>query len=492
MYCLKNKNCIITLLVVVILFSIFPSCSDVDLYKGNRPSKNSQYTYTAYLYPFSQETTGVEAEITLVTDGSIDLEATDISIPSLKYNKSWLFLLTQDDCKQSAYCRTWAAINGKPISNSDPFISELGERELFYSVEQLENDDLPPNTYLLNKTLGSTDGCGNEVRFHITTTLAPEWDWMNAPITVRKGFTENYYRFFMKSGLAWNDIKEMLNFGTGIAFHDVMTDFINDQNEILKHYIISQDSIVKNLSGRHAKMLAEPNGNKTYVEAALMYDDIQTMTAQAGAEILYPQRENNDLYNVLLNRIFNDNPDNIKEIIKGQNELPLKDRQAVYIGVHQTSNNWIELLEWINNTYGKDGSDSVWFPSQEEYYEYNYYRSHAQIKKTIEGNTLKIKIKFPQGLYFYYPSLTINIDNVKKAGVKSIATNDAVNGLSYGAYADGIMINFDCRKFLLEQATHYVEKYEKNKTNFNLVDAEYLVGLLKDSSAKSELGKRLK
>ncbi|WP_367329707.1 hypothetical protein [Sphingobacterium multivorum] len=53
-------------------------------------------------------------------------------------------------------------------------------KEYYYDIERLEADDLPPNSYTLGKTLGSTDGFGNEVLFHFTTTLAPEWDFMDA------------------------------------------------------------------------------------------------------------------------------------------------------------------------------------------------------------------------------------------------------------------------------------------------------------------------
>src|SRR5690606_34157228 len=108
--------------------------------------------------------------------------------------------------------------NGRPITSYSGT-----ERNYYYDIEQLEAGDLPPNTYSFGKALGSTDGQGNEVRFHFTTTLAPEWDFMSADVSIRPGFTENYSRFYMKSGLRWSNVREMLNYGTGIAFHDVNT-----------------------------------------------------------------------------------------------------------------------------------------------------------------------------------------------------------------------------------------------------------------------------
>ena len=95
-------------------------------------------------------------------------------------------MLTQDDCQHAAFSCTWAAIHGKPLS-----------KEYFYDLTHLQTGDLPPDMYVLGKTLGSTDGAGNEIRFSFTTTLAPEWEFMDAKTSINKGFSENYYRFFL-------------------------------------------------------------------------------------------------------------------------------------------------------------------------------------------------------------------------------------------------------------------------------------------------------
>ena len=48
------------------------------------------------------------------------------------------------------------------------------------------------------------------------------------------------------------------------------------------------------------------------------------------------------------------------------------------------------------------------------------------------------------------------------SNIQSLNTNDVVTGLNYGDYEEGLMINIDCRRYLLEHATHYVEQYEGN------------------------------
>lgn len=82
------------------------------------------------------------------------------------------------------FCRTWAAINGKPISSSIPYptptpTDQNMKHQLYFDIKHLQKGDLPPTIISANQSLGCTDGAGNEVRFAITTTLAPEENgWM--------------------------------------------------------------------------------------------------------------------------------------------------------------------------------------------------------------------------------------------------------------------------------------------------------------------------
>lgn len=467
-------------IALIIMPALLSSCIEkVDLSEGHVFPDSP-----GYLYPFQNEAQNITAEIIIKTKENIaQTSSFATEIPKLKYNKSWLFILTQDDCMQAAYSCTWAAINGKPLSN-----------KYFYDAGHLRENDLPPDIYYLGKTLGSTDGAGNESRFAFTTTLAPDATWMNAPTSIIKGYTKNYYRFYKKSGLVWNNVRQMLNYGCGIAFHNLKVANEQSENLLLKQFPIAQDSILKHLNGRGCKFMAEPDGNKTYVNAARNYAPIQTMTAQAGATKLYPFAVEDDLHQVLTERWFNNSPNSFIPTIEQELSKPKKERMGIHIGVHSTDTNWVQFLRWINDTYGKDGDDSVWAPSQEEYYEYNYYRVHGgtpQLER-IDDHTLKLTVSLPSGEYFYYPAVTVNVKGLKLGNTISVTANDAVTGLSYADYEDGLMLNIDCRKYLLNHATHFVEQYEKNKADkSNLADALYFVNMLKASDAKTGLLKRI-
>lgn len=463
-------------IAIFLLILLAASCiKEVDLYKGGSLRE------PAYLYPFDQENKNVTAEITIKTNSTINLELLDVYFAPLKYNKHLLIMLTQDDCKPSIYPRTWASINGKPLSG-----------QYYYHYEQLKQDDLPPDIYYLGKTLGCTDGTGKEVRFSFTATLAADDNYMAEESIINLGYSKDNYRFYGRNGILWEDVIDIVNYGNSIAFHNVNTKEIHNIDSIQKHYLIGQDSIQKRLSGRKCKTLSEPDGNIDYTTAAINLDDIKTITAERGEKV-YPFHNLTNLENHTLNRVFHDSPDDFKQVIEQERSIPTVDRCAINIGVHSTDAFWTDFLLWLNDTYGKDGEDCIWMPSQEEYYEYNYYRMHGKIEKSADGSTLKLIINLPSQEYFYYPSVTINLKGLKKEDIKSIESNSAVTGLSYGNYQDGVMLNIDCRRFLVEHGTHFVEQYEKDKTNqSNKADALYFVNMLKESSKKAELLNRIK
>lgn len=473
-----KQNVIYLMLSAISLFA--SSCvKEIDLSRGNLIEDKP-----VYLYPFQNEGENVKTEILIKTRTPLSDRNLHATIPYLKYNKSWLFMLTQDDCKQVAFSCTWAAINGKPLTN-----------KYFYNSGHLLWGDLPPDIWYLGKTLGSTDGAGNEVRFAPTTTLAPDQTWMNEKSEILLHYQKNFSRFGVKKGLVWNNVREMLNYGWGIAFHNLVVDNEKNINALIKQYPNAQDSILKHLNGRGCKTLAEPDGNKAYVTAALEYPPIQTMVAQAGTVKLYPFKVTDDLHNVLIERWFNDSPNYFKPLIEEQLQKPKEERMAIYIGVHGTDSGWVNFLLWLNDNYGKDEDDSMWFPSQEEYYEYNYYRTHGAAPQieVIDETTLKLTVDLPSGQYFYYPSVTVNLTGLKKQDIVSIETDNAVSGLSYADFEDKLMLNIDCRKYLTEHATHFVEQYENDKSNAsNKADALYFVNMLKDSQKKTELLNRIK
>jgi hypothetical protein len=465
------------------LYCLCISCIEKDLYEPNE-GDGVGTEYVNYLYPYANEGSNMVAEITIETNSEINAESVVIEVPVLKYNKSWLFMLTQDDHRHSAYSTTWAAINGKPLS-----------RNYYYHTEQLAAEYLPPDAFSLNKTLGSTDGAGNEVRFAFTTTLYAE----ETPDNGISMYLKPDFSVFRQEDaqLTWNNLSEMLAYDTGIAFHDVNTNAVNQKDSLVKHFKIAQAIILDQLSGRGVKVLAEPNGNHIYLEAGKDYVPIRVMTAQntkpggLTVENHFPYKVENDLEKAILKRKFYDNIFEITTHIESELKKEKEERVAIHVGIHGTTITFVEFLSWLNDSYGKDGDDSVWFPSLEEYYEYNYYRVNASIDKEVNGKTVKLRVSLPSEQYFYYPSITLNLTGINYEEISEISSGSSVTGLSYAPYEEGIMLNIDCRKFLVEHAEHFVDKYLESPTESNKRDAVYFVKKLKDSPVKEELGKKI-
>lgn len=267
-----------------------------------------------------------------------------------------------------------------------------------------------------------------------------------------RGFTENYYRFFMRAGLMWDDVIEMLNYGVGIAFHDVNT--LSVDGARLDPWRTSSPrsgSLLRAASRTRLQDADATNGNKAYVAAAERYDPIQTIFLQSGGEKLRPFAVNGDLLRTRIERGLW-LPAAIPAVIEAQMARPVEEREAVNIGVHGTDRSWSEMLLWLNNTYGRDGEDCLWMPAAEEYFEYNYLRHHAVVNAQATENTLTLTVEMPGGLYFYYPSLTINLLGVDPGALpRPVGGGETVTGLSWGRGrtaddgAEALMVNFDCR-----------------------------------------------
>lgn len=103
---MKNQTLLFGIIIIVILCSCM---KHGGLYHGPDPDPepdSEEKEAPLYIYPFEKEGHDFVAEITVKTKGNIDLEQLKVEMPHLKYNKSLLFILSQDDCTHSAYCYT--------------------------------------------------------------------------------------------------------------------------------------------------------------------------------------------------------------------------------------------------------------------------------------------------------------------------------------------------------------------------------------------------
>ena len=156
-----------------------------------------------------------------------------------------------------------------------------------------------------------------------------------------------------------------------------------------------------------------------------------------------------------------------------------KQRKWFHFCCHDANLDWVNLLVWFNNTYGKDGSDDIWFATVDEVYEYMHLRNNALIRKTASENKLHITAYIPKGQYFYYPEFSLLIDGASP--VSGIGTSDNVTGLSYGSHAGGLLINVRADETLTALAEELTAKYEQTGKTEDKIDALYFVAQLKSA-----------
>ena len=117
-------------IIVFILCTINIGCiKEKNLYDDELAEKEV-ISDPEFFYPFINEPIDHTAEITIqVKEGvQVPIQPTAV-IPPLKYNKSWLFMLTQDDCKHAADSETLT------LPFSGVYFSEFDK--MFFRIESI-------------------------------------------------------------------------------------------------------------------------------------------------------------------------------------------------------------------------------------------------------------------------------------------------------------------------------------------------------------------
>lgn len=439
------------------------------------------YLNVRYIKPYSEK---IELDITLSDPVAVD--SIGIEFPTLKYDKKMLVSLTTDDANASSFCRVWAGVNGRPISNK------------FYHANHLDAGDIPESIIdtTLEKTLGYTDGCGNERRF---THGVAVWPYCSANGSIMMDTTNpvdpsatNTYRF-MTPYLQWPDVKMMLKYGCSIYYHNIGTEkFGNDKdvNNVIAGLKADCERAVERV-GRGIKVLARPDGNNVFVTAAIQSPHILMSVAENSPAVDILPFSATKLFKAVGSRFFpsgsgsTTEQDVVKNKFVEEYAKAKEQRKWFHFCCHTATLDWVNLLVWFNDNYGKDGSDDIWFTTIDEYYEYDNIRKNAIVRKSLNGSTLHLSIYLPKGQYFYYPDFTLLLDGITQVG--GVVANDKITGLSYVVKDGKLMLNVNADAKLLELAEEFTSKYESTRQKVWKNDALYIVAQLKEALRQSYL-----
>ena len=305
----------------------------------------------------------------------LHLDATPSSTPSvsksaLRYNKDFAYSLTLDDCSSDHYSVAKPLFQGGVV----------------------------PGSGYTSPGLFSTDGCGNDVNFKVGIA----WNSTNS-----SGYGPNAND---ASYMSWAQLQEVYNLGWDILNHsfahrawgDIMGSYT------YANQITQNNDNVRSRLGIEMPCFVVPSGDYNYQDVAL----------QQGHKAVFDQ--NFPLGNVSYTGIQidgNANMTNLKayrEDITTQVDNPTKLTNIANQSTggshfwynefgHHINNfnasapfnfyNFRNYMLNIANTYGKNGSDRVWFAPLQEVYEYVVSRQNANFTTNLTNdNKLEINL----------------------------------------------------------------------------------------------------
>lgn len=421
----------------------------------------------------------VEIKISIETEQQCAIDAVSAVMPPLKFNKRMLISYTLDDDTVTAYGNIFCIINQNWVEQGKPFHHLNGETT--------ETGFMPV------KTLGYTDGAGIEKRFAFGVAIWSQAGnkWVPNFMSTREnpGGSHDPY-------LKWYEIPLLLDFGSTVYAHDTeLAPFLpNATEEELKAAYKNADLIAQGwvkdleitrqkLGGRGFITLMEPNGNYTYCEAKKKFAPLKVVCNQgAGGKsvTLRPLSMTPDFENTVFERRFFRNIPIAEEFAYLQSQYNNPDPIWYHLATHRADKPIMDLLAMINDTYGKDGSDTIWFATVDEYYQYAQMRKNTIIGKSVEGNKIVFTLAIPRFPDNHYQDFSLIISGIGKPDKAKISVSDSANSFSYAAIdGDKLLINAGFNPELIQRVEKYVQIYKSNPTNQNKCNALYFINQLR-------------
>lgn len=405
-------------------------------------------------------------EFKLTNIGSdVDKSAIDLAFPNLKFDKKFAYTLIVDDDSVKSN-KLFFTINKKWVDN-----------------EKFQHFDQEKTTgYMPEKTLGYTDGFGVEKRFSYGVAVWPAGGSQYIPNFMNPASYGKNYPY-----LVWSEVNKIKEFGNDIHFHDVNAEDVKNISDVLAG-IEEAQMVTLVQTGNGMKVMVRPNGNDTYIEAAKQYPDIVFMTTEGGNYTIDSLVSGVDLRKGIIWRRNCDSIASEAYLAKIAENSAITDKWMCDF-THGPSEGMLSGIVTLNDTYGKDGDDSVWFAAIDEVFEYWFIRQFAKCRKEISGDDVIFTIFVPKVKYGSHLDFTAELTNVAyKANSITLLSNN-IYGFNYGNKAGKFLLNVNLNKWLVDGAEKYTSKFEESRTEEDKEDALYFVNQLKEDLQAPFLGR---
>lgn len=392
----------------------------------------------------------------------------NLSVAPLKFDKHFAFTFTVDDAFENGWSKIFRLIHGKWIDDEEFF--HLG--------------CIPTTGYYPESTLCMTDGCGNDRRFGfgeaIWPTLRNFFGGVAHDPRMQESSTSSIY-------ITWEELRIMLDFGCSVYFHNVDETKYEKMNpeQIGQGYVDDYEKTVEKL-GRQMKVLALPDGNKAYLEAAKSFPQIEfTRNSTESGKLIYL----NDCGSLKGKETYGGSSTQTVENKLNELATQAASDNPYWVGmtVHRASQEHMDMLTQVYKLYGKAGADNIWAASWDEVYEYQELRYGSSIEKRVEGQTVTFEVTVPERTNFYYHELSFLISGIEGATIIPISEN--IYGLSYADRNGKMLVNVNFDSELPKRAEKYTAKYEATGLEADKDDARYIVSLLRSELAAPYLAR---
>lgn len=388
----------------------------------------------------------------------------DISvfIPSLKYDKSFVFSWTTDDSLLGVYSLMHKYINKKYIDD-----------------EYNYHDGMPPTTGMIpTRVLCSTDGCGNDVRFRVDS------GWVSYNSNKSDGIHSDSYPYVY---VRWSEMIPFLDF-----FNTAMNHGGGDQSKPLESMEMCGDRLFEK-TGYFPFLLLVPGGTTGYREAAANLDYIYHVHQKDNVNYSTDSitKDSFKAKTGLLARKTYDGMTYQELCDYVSQQAVREDHPYIYMGGHRISDGGGQIewtaavkpfLDFLHDTYGKGGNDSIWFAGPEEVYEYLFTRIFSTINTSIVDGNLIIDAKIaklPLFKKFEYTLMLRKTDSFTT--VPAITVDRSVTKISAAIKEqNNILVNVNYNDKIKDLAEKYTAKYEASGAETDREDGLYFAGMLSD------------
>lgn len=410
-----------------------------------------------------------DISIPLTELGISSADEITVEMPALKYDKKFALSWTTDDSILGIYCYLHKYINKKYIDD-------------VYNY----HDGMTPSTgFIPTRILCSTDGCGNDVRFRVDSG----WVSYNS-----KGSDGIHSDSFPYQYVRWSEMVTFLDF-----MNTAMNHGGGDQTKPKESIQMCGDKLNEK-TGYFPYLLLVPGGTTGYPEAAQDLDYIYQYHDKNNLNYSTDSltRSSFTSKSGLLGRKTYDGMTYEQLCAYIDAQAIRTDHPYIYLGGHVVADSgeqikWTDavkpFLDYLYDTYGKGGDDTLWMAGPEEIYEYLFTRVHSVVSKSVSSGMLVTRVKVARLPLFKRYEFSILMRGAGSISASSISIDRPVMRMSSATKDGGLLVNVNYNRGLLEMAEKYTSKYEISTNGTDKDDALYFVGMLSDSLAAPYLAR---